>query len=241
MRYSYLIAVVFFQNLILLAQPDSSFFNSYLVLIHENLIQVKNDTGELVFNKQFSKPYAYQVDVDADSIDEFIVVDSTFNNGYLNFYIYLFSGFDEFQIIDSIYSGSFFPFITYSEEIESMVIETGNPSFEIFNQSAEVSTLPINIWKLENGVILPVNDELYDPFIFENNNLVQLLDFYTKNLNDCSVSKRYKGIIASAFTNYFVAGEQSLAYQLLKKYYHCDDIEVFKQQILGIIYPEAKQ
>ena len=41
------------------------------------------------------------------------------------------------MLIDSIISGSFFPFITYSEEIESMILETGNPDFEIFNKMSE--------------------------------------------------------------------------------------------------------
>jgi hypothetical protein len=36
------------------------------------------------------------------------------------------------------------------------------------------------------------------------------------------------------------AGEQSLAAQMLKKYYMCDDIENFKQEIIDLIFPKAK-
>ena len=94
---------------------------------------------------------------------------------------------------------------------------------------------------MENNELFLVNDELYEPFIFENGNLIQLLEYYTENRNDCFVSQSNKGIIASAYTNYINAGEQSLASQLLKKYYLCEDVELFKQQIIDLIYPKAKQ
>jgi hypothetical protein len=204
-------------------------------------MKVENEKGDLLFEKQFCKPYEYQADIDADSIDELIVVDSIITDGKLSYAIYLYNGDEKFKLIDTVYSGSFFPFITYSEEIGSMVIETGIPSFEIFNQSADAIALPLNLWKVEEDGLFLVNDEVYEPFIFENGNLVQLLQYYTNDRLDCSVSQMYKGIIASAFTNYANAGEQSLASQLLKKYYVCDDIENFKQEINDIIYPKAKQ
>lgn len=241
MKYYSLILVLFFLQIILQAQVDSAYFNSYLVLFQENLIKVENEKGDLIFEKQFCKPYEYQTDIDADSIDELIVVDSILTNGKLSYVIYLYNGEENFGLIDTIYSGSFFPFVTYSEEIESMIIETGISAFENFNQSIEAAALPLNLWKVEENEIFLVNDELYEPFIFENGNLIQLLQYYTNDRIDCTVSQMYKGIIASAYTNYANAGEQSLASQLLKKYYVCDDIENFKQEINDIIYPKAKQ
>lgn len=241
MKYSYLILILFFQQIILHSQVDSTYFNSYLILILENLMKVENEKGELIFEKQFYKPYEYQTDIDADSIDELIVVDSILTDGKLNYVIYIYNGEENFVLIDTIYSGSFFPFVTYSDEIESMIIETGIPAFEIFNQTVDVAALPINLWKVEENELFLVNDELYEPFIFENGNLVQLLQYYTNERLDCPVSQMYKGIIASAYTNYANAGEQSLASQLLKKYYVCDDSENFKEEINEIIYPKAKQ
>jgi len=71
--------------------------------------------------------------------------------------------------------------------------------------------------------------------------LIQLIDFYTqKKIMDCSLSRHYKGTIASVYANYINAGEQSLAAQMLKKYYVCEDIENFKQEIMDLIYPKAK-
>jgi len=241
MKYSILFAFFFFVQTMLQAQIDTTYFHFFRVLIEENSMKVEGEKDELIFRKQFYRPYEYLADIDSDQLDELIIVDSIFTNGKLNFTIYLFSGEKSFTLIDSICSSSFFPFITYSEEIESMVIETGMPEFEKFNQTSEATSLPINIWKVENHELFLVNDELYEPFIFENTNLVQLLDFYTheKGVN-CTTSQLYKGLVASAYANYLNAGEQSLAAQLLKKYYVCDDIEAFKQDILDLIFPKAK-
>ena len=241
MRYSILLIAFFFSQIGSQAQVDTTIFNSYLALVEVNLMKVVDAQGELVFQKQFYKPYEYLADIDADQFDELIILDSIITDGNLNFIIYLFSGEEKFKLIDSIYSGLFFPFITYSDEIKSMIIETGIPEFEKFNQASEAASLPINLWKVENNELFLVNDELYEPFIFENTNLIQLIDFYTqKKIMDCSLSRHYKGTIASVYVNYINAGEQSLAAQMLKKYYVCEDIENFKQEIMDLIYPKAK-
>jgi hypothetical protein len=242
MKYSILLTALIFVQITLNAQTDTTFFNSFRVFVEDNLVKVEDGKGKLVFQKQFYRPYEYLADIDADEFDELIIVDSIVTSGKLNFTIYLFGGETNFKLIDSIYSGSFFPFITYSEEIESIIIETGIPEFEKFNQSAEAPSLPINLWKIENDELFLINDELYEPFIFENTNLIQFIDFYShEKILDCSASQSYKGIIASAFVNYINAGEQSLATQMLKKYYPCDDNEVFKQEIIDLIFPKAKE
>lgn len=241
MKYSILFFAFVFVQISSQAQVDTMYFNSYLVLVNDNLMQVENAKGELLFQKKFHMPYESFADIDDDQFDELIVVDSIFTNDKFNFIIYFFSSKINFKLIDSIYSGSFFPFITYSEEIGSLIIETGVPEFEIFNQANESSYLPINLWKIENDQLFLVNDEVYEPFIFENTNLIQLIEYYTHDKNmDCQTSQRYKGIIASAFANYVSSGEQSLAAQLLNKYYLCEDIENFKKNIMDLIYPEAK-
>jgi hypothetical protein len=241
MKYTFLFIFFLFIQTILNAQADTIPFYSYFVLIEDNSMKVIDAKSKLVFQKQFYNPYEYPADIDADKFDELVIVDSVFADGRINFTIYLFSAYNNFKLIDSIYSASFFPFITYSEEIESMIIETGIPEFEIFNQASELKALPINLWRLENDRLLLINDELYEPFIFENANLIQLIDYYTKEkIIDCSASQNYKGMIAAAFANYINAGEHSLAAQLLKKYYACADIENFKQEIIELIFPKAK-
>jgi hypothetical protein len=242
MKYFVLVFIFILLQANLIAQIDSTFFNSFLVLTEDNLMKIEASTGSLIYQKQFYKPYEYLANIDGDQFDELIIVDSIMVDDNLSFTIYLFSGEENFQLIDSILSGSFFPFISYSAEINSMIIETGISDFDKFNQTSEVSSLPINLWKIENDELLLVNDDLYEPFIFENANLVQLLDFYAHEKGfSCSTSQFYKGVVVSAFTNYINAGEQSLATNMLKKYYLCDDIELFKQEIIDLIFPEAKE
>jgi len=241
MKYSSLFITILFIHITLNAQVDTTSFNYFLVLIEGNYLKVENAEGEVIYKKLFHRPYQYLADIDADQFDELVVVDSISTADNIDFVLYLYSGEEDFMLIDSIYSGSFFPFITYSEEIDSLIIETGIPEFEIFNQSNETASLPINLWRVKDNRLYLVNDELYEPFIFENSNLIQLLDFYTHDkIIDCSTSQLCKGLIASVFINYINGGEQSLATQTLKKYYVCDDIEEFKQEILHLIYPKAQ-
>ncbi len=240
MKYSILI-ILFFAQTATKAQIDSTYLNSFLILAEDNFVRVEDGKQKVVFQKQFNNPYESFADIDYDQFDEMIVIDSIITNGRLNFIIYLYNAEEYFELIDSIYSGSFFPFVTYSDEIEAVIIETGASEFEIFNQLIEAQYLPINLWKVENSEVILVNDELYEPFVFENTNLIQLLDYYTSDKSkNCVTSKLYEGLIASVFANYLNAGEQSLANQMLKKYYLCDDVTSFKQEILDIIFPKAK-
>ena len=237
----FLLLLFFLLPSFIIPQVDSLYFNQFLVLTENNTIKIQDTSSREVFIKTFVRPYEYTADLDNDNFDELIVVDSMIVNDRLSFSIYLFDGDENLRLIDSIYSGSFFPFITYSDEINSIIIEAGNPEFEKFNHSNEFSSLPISLWKIDYDRLLLINDDVYEPFIFENNNLTQLLDYYsTEKGNSCEVSQSLKGLIASAFANFMNAGEHSLASQLLKKYYLCDDLEIFKQNILELIYPEAK-
>lgn len=240
MKY-FLIATYFLLHTTITAQTDTTVLNSFFVLSSRNEIKVLDPDGTIVFSKSFHQPYQYLADVDDDQFDELIVVDSIINQNKLYFTIYLFNAEGKFNLIDSIYSGSFFPFITYSEEILSLIIETGNPEFEKFNRGNELVSLPLNLWKVENNEVIKVNDEVYEPFNFENANLLQLVDYYFQEKGfTCTTTESYNGILAAAYANYINAGEQSLAGNLLKKYYLCEDIEQFKQEIIQLIFPEAK-
>lgn len=242
MKFFNFLVVIIIINPYIKAQNDTTYFNSFNIISEANAIKVEDENFNLLFKKQFNRPYKYLADVNSDMLDELIIVDSMITNGNVNFTIYLFSGEENFELIDSIYSGSFFPFITYSDEINMLVIETGNPDFERFNLTIEGSSLPINLWKLDNDKLYLVNEELYEPFVFENGNLVQYLDLFAheKGLN-CETSQLYKGIVASVYANYINAGEQSLASNMLKKYYLCDDADRFKQEIIDLLFPKAQE
>lgn len=224
------------------AQIDTVYSNSHFILIENNILHVKNSNNQTIFKKTFTRPYVYFANVDDDDLDELIVVDSLWKNDRYEFMFYIIAANKNFKIIDSIYSGTFFPFITYSEEKNSLVIETGNTDFDIFNNTSLPSFLPINLWKVQNDKLFLVNDFYYEPFLFENANLIRLLDYYmNEKVMDCDASIQLRGLIAAAFANYINAGEHALASQFLTKYYLCDDLETFKQEMIDLIFPKAKK
>lgn len=241
MRYLLFHISLLLIQLITQAQTDSTALNSFLILFNNNFMTVENEQKVLIYKKQFNSSFSYLADIDRDGFDELIVVDSVYSNSKLIFYIYFFSGKVEFKIIDSIYSGTYYPFLTYAEEISNIIIQTGNPDFEWLNLEGETFALPINIWKFEEEKIIPANTEVYEPFLFENENLIRQLDYYVdQKFSDCTVVEKFKNIIASVFVNYLNAGEYSLAEQFYNNYYSCSDKLKFKQQILDLIFPKAK-
>lgn len=241
MKLPILIIILFFSQSFLISQTDTIVLNSYSVLSSGNFISIENADGKIVLQKQFLNPNIYASDVDSDGLDELIVVDSLTSEKASSYVLYLYSTLDGLSLIDSIFSGSFFPVVSYSDEIESTIIITGNPEFEKFNSTGENDFLPINTWKLDDDNLFLLNEELYEPFLNENANLVQILqEIISSKKMDCETSISNKGLISAVFTNYLNAGEQALAAQALKNYYVCPDIEQFRKEILEIIYPEAK-
>lgn len=241
MRYSIFLIILILIQFDAHAQKDTIVFNSFIVTFENYYMTVDSENNSTFFKKQFTRPYYYTADADGDGMLELIVVDSILSKEKSTFYIYIYSGTDEFRLVDSIYSAAYFPFLSYAEEISSIIIETGNPEFEFFNREDEYYSLPINVWKMEDKKIILVNDEVYEPFLFENANLVRLLDYYLgSDSAECNEVSAHKNIIASAYANYINAGELSLAENFLNKYYSCTDKLDFKQQILDLIFPKAK-
>jgi len=241
MRYSFLLIIIVLIQFNVHAQKDTIVFNSFIVRFDNNYMIAESKNNSTIYKKQFNLPYYYTVDADGDGLVELVVVDSVVSDTKTTFYIYIYSGTHEFKLVDSIYSSTYFPCLSYAEEISSIIIETGNPDFEIFNERGESSSLPINVWKMEDEKIILVNDEVYEPFLFENANYVLLLDYYLgSDSAECDEVSTQKGIIASAYANYINAGELSLGENFLNKYYTCPDKLDFKQQILDLIFPKAK-
>jgi hypothetical protein len=124
------------------------------------------------------------------------------------------------------------PYHTISEEIGETIIISGNPDFFIFSNNSSDSFLPVNCWRFENSEIYLINDEVYEPFIIENEGLVEYIE---ENIDirsfDCQSVLEIKSLIASVYANYINAGEESVASQFLKKYYLCEDADQFKEQL----------
>jgi hypothetical protein len=175
-------------------------------------------------------------DLDLDGNSELIIIenDSLKNSGNI---IYLFNTLDEFFLIDSIPAGITEPLVISPDEIPYPVILCGNPDFEIFFSENSENYEPINLWKFEQGELYLANEDVYDIYISENENL---LGYLTAELEDkppdCANVKPLLSAISAAYANFVNAGETSSAAQFLTKYYPCDDIETFKKTLDELLF-----
>ncbi len=195
-----------------------------------NLEVFKNNKP--VFQKEFNDPHEFVSDLDSDGVNELLVIDSFKRQNGIFYTLYIFNTVDSFYTADSIYSGSMEPYQIASGEAGGTLIITGEAKFDVFNKDDDEPFIPIECWKYENAQLYPVNDDVYDIFISENENLIETLDSYLEtNHADCSNMGKLKPIIASIYFNYLSAGDKSLAYQFIKKYYPCSDIADFIKTI----------
>ena len=211
-------------------------FNSFSVKIENNLLQEYDSNNQVVLDKKFNDPRDFTADLDGDGVDEYLVIDITKQIHGNFFTLYIFNTIDSFYVADSIPSGYLEPYETASEETGGTIIITGNPVFDSLNTDTGETFVPINCWKYDNGEIFSVNDEVYNVFISENDTLLDIIDsYYEENDNECTSTNKIRAAIAAAYANYLSAGDKILAAQFLKKYYHCKDMEVFKQNINALL------
>jgi hypothetical protein len=204
----------------------------FTLTLNNNYLSVQNNDGEEVYTKQFENPFCYLADLDSDGNDEFLVKDQNATDGIKEYSLYVYNLLDSFYLAGIISSGVVDPYETTSDEIEGLAIISGNPAFSYLSENSEFRSLPLNCWKFLEGEIFSINNELYEIYIDENKNILLTLDsFFTENKKDCSTSLKLKSLIASAYINYLNAGENSIASNLFKTYYFCDDAGTFRQEL----------
>lgn len=207
-------------------------FDSFTAQLHDSSLIVKDKEGNEVLEMNFNNPHDYSTDLDGDSINEYIVIDSTSEQNLPSYTIYIFSTIDEFTLVDSLASGITQPYDMFSNEEGGEIIVTGNKDFEEFYDGKSDLFLPINCWKYDSGQIYLINDDIYDLYIKENDDIVSYLDsFFESGEYNCNTVIQVKTAIASVYANYINAGEVTLASQFIKKYYPCDDVDVFLKKI----------
>jgi hypothetical protein len=217
-------------------------FDLFTAQLEDSTLIVKDNGGVTIFEMAFNNPHDYTVDLDGDSVDEYIVIDSSGTTDFPDYTIYIFNTIDAFTLADSIRSGTTEPYDMFSNEEGGEIIVTGNPDFESFSQDDSDTFLPINCWKYDSGQIYLVNDDIYDLFIQENDEIIDYLDsFYESGEYNCEITKQIKSAIAAAYANYLNAGEVTLASQFIKKYYLCSDINDFIKNINQILTPGDDQ
>jgi hypothetical protein len=235
MKLFYLVSFFLF-SFINNAQEKSYQFDNFKISVKGNDLTVASDTDSIIYSKNYNSISESAYDMDLDGNSEFMIFekDSLLHNGYI---IYLFNTLDEFFLVDSIPAGITEPLIINSDEINYPVIVCGNPDFQIFFSENSENCEPINLWKFEQGELYLANEDVYEIYISENDNL---LTYLTSELGDnkinCNTVKPYLSAIASVYANFINAGEITSAAQFVSKYYPCDDIEKFKQTLDELLF-----
>ena len=217
-------------------------FDTFTAQIQNSELTVKDNGGETVFEKMFSNPHDYAIDLDGDSVNEYIVIDSSGSTNLPSYTIYIFNTIDEFTIADSIASGITEPYDMFSNEEGGEIVVTGNKDFEIFADGDSDIFLPLNCWKYDSGQIYLINDNIYDLFIQENGEIIDYLDSYNESGEyNCNTASQVKSAVAAAYANYIHAGEVTIASQFIKKYYPCDDVDKFLKNINELLNKEDSE
>ena len=208
----------------------------FRIYLGDKLLTVESINGIEIYSKEFQNPFAYSFDLDSDGIDEYLVKDSIESNDSAEYLLYIYNLLDTFYLSAEINSGFIEPYETFSGEIEGLIIVSGNSDFSYLNEGSEFKSLPINCWRFEEGEIYLVNEELYEIFLTENENLLMKLE--PEGINNCDSSLRVKSLLTSAYINYLHAGEIASAENLLSTFYLCEDLESFKEKLDALFITE---
>ena len=220
----------------LFAQQDTLGFDNFYLTFQNKELRVFDNNNGIIYQKKFIHPSPYTSDLNDDNSDEYLVLDSTANNGMPWFTLYIYNTKDNFSYIDSIISGTTEPYETTSGDLGGTIVVSGNIDFEQFNKGNDNYFIPINCWRYENSSIFLVNDEVYNVYIYENESIINYLDdYFNDNPKNCKSSDSLKAPIAAAYANYINAGEKSVASQFLKNYYLCKDLPEFRQKLNELI------
>jgi len=202
--------------------------------MNDNILLIENIEGTEIYSKQFGNPVPYLVDLDNDGVDEYLIRDS--NEDTTEYLLYIYNLLDTFYLSAEINSGIIEPYQTTSGELEGLIIISGNNDFSYLNEVSRVKSLPVNCWKYEEGEIFSVNEELYEIFITENDNLLFKLE--SEAINNCSEAQQQKALFASVYINFLNAGEIASAENFLNTFYLCEDLNSFRNELTGVFSKE---
>lgn len=199
----------------------------------ENSKMFVNDSGKIIYQRNFNNPFCFSIDLDSDGIDEVVVNDSEEKDGLSYYYVYVFNCADQFSLTDSVYSGLKEPYFIDSDEIENFVLVTGSPDFDsLYNPELETAFSPLICWSYVDASLSIVNDQLYDIFINENQKNIEVISaIYNEKGKSCQATELVKSVIASTYANYIYADEKATAERSLEQFYYCSDLANFKKII----------
>ncbi|MHB1688094.1 MAG: hypothetical protein ACYCVH_12080 [Ignavibacteriaceae bacterium] len=207
-------------------------FDSFSLKIINNELTAFDSNKKVFYKKEFHNPKDFTLDLDGDGVDEYLVSDFYTTDSSAYYTLYIFNTIDSLYLADSVISGLVEPYEIKSSETGGMIIVSGNPKIDSLNTDLYNIFLPVNCWKYESGELYSVNDEVYKIFVKENDSIIDFLDnYYESNQANCESTKHVKAALASAYINYINSGDNILARQFLKEYYHCGDLNNFEQSL----------
>jgi hypothetical protein len=210
------------------AQDD--LFPGYKIAIQGTTLVVKDQSDNLVYQKQFHSPVGKFVDFDNDSLNEYFVVDTKSDGSYIYYTGYIFCQKDSFYLADSIYSGITEPSVTVSEENNTTVLIAGQSELDSLNilYSSNVFYTSFNCFRFSDCKLYNANDEFYDIFVDDNDFLISYIEKeYNISSKNCAKTNSLKPAIAVLYLNLLKASEISMAKQVINSCYFCDDKEDF--------------
>jgi len=194
-------------------------------------VTVADGKGNVVFERIFNDPAEFTVSLGIDSAQQYVIREKQMHKDLPLYILFLYSLTDSFYVIDSVYSGVYEPAPFYSEELGRTVLLVGNQDFDsLYSKNEQQNFSAVNCLLFDDGMLYNVNDQVYDVFLQENEQIVSYIEnSWSGSAKDCSVSSELKSAIGAVYVNYLNAGEKVLARQFLDDYYQCSDKVSFKR------------
>ena len=229
----YSVIFLFFFSSLLLAQGNTYYFDNYFVKVDGQTLKAFKADSTILYQRKFSDPTIFALDLDSDYVNEIVAIENQLINEKKKYTLFVYNTLDSLYLTDSIYSGSTKPYQVFSDDLNTILLATGNAAYDSLNAVDSLSYIPLNFWKFEDGTLYLANASVYELYITENSYIIDKIEkFYSQSGKNCQSARKIKGAIASGFINYYSAGEITFASQFLKNYYLCSDIDNFKQFLL---------
>lgn len=197
----------------------------------KNDLKVITDAGDTLLVQSFTAPHWYYYDLNNDTNDEIIVVDSTTCSHGATYSVFIYAADSSFRLLDSINSGVFQPMIEYNEELGSTVLLTGLPSVDSLYLAVQQDSLflPVQYFQYNGFTLKNVSDDVYSTYLNENIAITAFLEQKDISGSVCGAIQKHRSAIFTVFFYYRKAGEFSLANKFLQQYYPCADIAEVKK------------
>lgn len=204
--------------------------NKYIINIktidHPHFFTVSSFAGKEIYSKNFSSPELYLIDLDEDSFEEAIIVDSTDIGAQPNFSLFVYRFDPQFSFCDSLQLGHYELEIIKPDSASPFLIKTFDLRYDkIFGSSFPV--LPIKFYYLLDTELVLDDEFSYDEYEAEVDRLFSILSDMKRGLNcsDISLINDIKKLIAVLYANIKAMNYKIDLSIFVKNNYPCDDFE----------------